>query len=77
MHCVDEGRAIKVLVRLLRRLVQELPHGIVGQHQAYDLLVDQLANVTLAPLRVQREPSARQRNTSRVAAARNKLIVIS
>ena len=41
VHCVDEGQAVRVLVRLLCRLVQEMPHGIVGQHQAFDLLADQ------------------------------------
>ena len=37
-HGVDEGQPIRVLCRLARSRVQQVPHSVVGEHKAFDLL---------------------------------------
>ena len=37
-HGMDEGQAIRVIGRLARRHVQQVPHRVVGEHTAFDLL---------------------------------------
>ena len=41
-HGVDERKAVRVLVHLARRLMDQTPHGVMRQHQPMDLLQHQI-----------------------------------